>query len=446
MLGLQHRNFAWHPPTILAWGFAGMILLGTLLLKLPIAVEPGQHISWLDALFTATSAVCVTGLIVVDTAKTYSTFGEVVILVLIQVGGLGIMTMSTLFALAIGKKITLRERLVIQEALNQNKVAGVVRLTKYILWFTVSIEGVAALILGLRWSADYGLARGLYLGLFHAVAAFANAGFDLFSKSLVDYRGDGVVNLVIMSLIVIGGLGFTVVADLYTKRGFRRLSLHSKVVLCITALLLIGGMVAIYLFESGNPQTMADLPLGEKVLSSAFQSVTPRTAGFNTLPIAEMRPVTLFLITFLMFVGASPGGTGGGVKTTTAGAMIAVIYAMLRGREDVEMFRRRLASSIIYKSLAIIFISMSIIFISTTILLITEKIPLQPALFEVTSAFGTVGLSMGVTPTLSVVGKITIIATMFIGRVGPLTIAFALAQRIYKRAAFRLPEDKIMVG
>ncbi|MHB1420586.1 MAG: TrkH family potassium uptake protein [Bacillota bacterium] len=446
MLAFRHRNFAWHPPTILAWGFAGMIVLGTLLLKLPIAVQPGLQISWLNALFTSTSAVCVTGLIVVDTAKTYSTFGQVVIMLLIQAGGLGLMTMSTLFALMIGKKITLRERLVIQEALNRNNVEGVVRLTKYILWLTLTVEGIATLILGARWAMEFGVARGFYLGLFHTVSAFNNAGFDLFSTSLIGYRGDIVINVVIMSLIIIGGLGFTVIADIYNKRGLRWLSLHSKVVLSITSFLLIGGMVAIYFFEAGNPQTMLPLPLGEKLLSAAFQSVTPRTAGFNTLPIGNLRPVTLLLITFLMFIGASPGGTGGGVKTTTAGAMIAVIYAMIRGRNDVEMFRRRLATSIIFKSLAIIFISMTLVFIATTILLATEKIPLQAALFEVTSAFGTVGLTTGITPTLSTIGRITIIATMFIGRVGPLTIAFALAQRLYKKSVYRLPEDKIMVG
>ncbi|GEA18979.1 TrkH family potassium uptake protein [Moorella sp. E306M] len=423
-----------------------VIATGTLLLSLPIASQSGQPVAVIDALFTATSATAVTGLVTVDTQTTYSLFGELVILTLIQTGGLGFMTLSTLVALLLGKRITLKERLVMQEAMNQLTVEGVVRLSKYVLIFTLFAEGLGALLLSIRFSSQMPLGQAIYFGIFHAVSAFCNAGFDLFSKSLVDYRGDLLVNMVITLLIIFGGLGFSVVADIYTKRSWQRLSLHSKIVIRTTLLLIVTATVIIFLLEYTNTKSLAPLPLGEKILASYFQAVTPRTAGFNTLVIGDLRPVTLLFITILMFIGASPGSTGGGIKTTTFAAIAVAVWTIIRGNVDIEVFGRRLPRGTVLKALAIAAVSLLLIVTVTGILLITEQADLQMVLFEVTSAFGTVGLSMGLTPKLTVAGKLLITATMFTGRVGPLTLAFAIAQRLGRQGIKHYPEERIIVG
>ncbi|WP_406676578.1 TrkH family potassium uptake protein [Moorella sp. ACPs] len=423
-----------------------VIALGTLLLSLPIASQSGKPVPVIDALFTATSATAVTGLVTVDTQTTYSLFGELVILALIQTGGLGFMTLSTLVALLLGKRITLKERLVMQEAMNQLTVEGVVRLSKYVLIFTLFAEGLGALLLGIRFSSQMPLGQAIYFGIFHAVSAFCNAGFDLFSRSLVDYRGDLLVNIVITSLIISGGLGFSVVADIYTKRSWKRLSLHSKIVIRTTLLLIVTATVIIFLLEYTNTKSLAPLPLGEKILASYFQAVTPRTAGFNTLVIGDLRPVTLLFITILMFIGASPGSTGGGIKTTTFAAIAVAVWAIIRGNVDIEVFGRRLPRGTVLKALAIAAVSLLLVVTVTGILLITEQAEMQMVLFEVTSAFGTVGLSMGLTPKLTVTGKLLITATMFTGRVGPLTLAFAIAQRLGRQGIKHYPEERIIVG
>ncbi|MBC7323708.1 MAG: Trk family potassium uptake protein, partial [Moorella sp. (in: Bacteria)] len=385
-------------------------------------------------------------LITVDTRTTYSLFGELVILALIQTGGLGFMTLSTLVALLIGKRITLKERLVIQEAMNQLSLEGVVRLIKYVLVFTFIAEGLGAVLLSTRFSSQMPLGQAIYFGIFHAVSAFCNAGFDLFSKSLVDYRGDWFVNLVVTSLIISGSLGFSVVADLYTKRSWQRLSLHSKIVIRTTILLIVAATVIIFLLEYTNAKSLAPLPLDEKILAAYFQAVTPRTAGFNTLNISDLRPATLLFIIILMFIGASPGSTGGGIKTTTFAAIAVAVWTIIRGNVDIEIFGRRLPRSTVLKALAIAAVSLLLVVTVTGILLITEKAEMQMVLFEVTSAFGTVGLSMGLTPNLSVTGKLLITATMFTGRVGPLTLAFAIAQRMGRQGLKHYPEERIIVG
>ncbi|WP_258360018.1 TrkH family potassium uptake protein [Moorella sulfitireducens] len=430
----------------MALGFGVVIATGTILLSLPIASQSGQPVAVIDALFTATSATAVTGLVTVDTQTTYSLFGELVILALIQTGGLGFMTLSTLVALLLGKRITLKERLVIQEAMNQLTVEGVVRLSKYVLIFTLFAEGLGALLLSIRFSSQMPLGQAIYFGIFHAVSAFCNAGFDLFSKSLVDYRGDLLVNMVITLLIIFGGLGFSVVAGIYTKRSWQRLSLHSKIVIRTTLLLIATATVIIFLLEYTNTKTLAPLPLGEKILASYFQAVTPRTAGFNTLVIGDLRPVTLLFIIILMFIGASPGSTGGGIKTTTFAAIAVAVWTIIRGNVDIEVFGRRLPRGTVLKALAIAAVSLLLVVTVTGILLITEQADMQMVLFEVTSAFGTVGLSMGLTPKLTVTGKLLIIATMFTGRVGPLTLAFAIAQRLGRQGIKHYPEERIIVG
>ncbi|MBO8169473.1 MAG: Trk family potassium uptake protein [Thermoanaerobacteraceae bacterium] len=441
----KKRNLT--PPQVLVVGFAIMIGIGTVLLSLPVATENGIPLAPLDAFFTATSATAVTGLIVVDTQKTFSFFGELVILLMIQVGGLGLMTMSTLAALALGKKITLRQRLELKEELGNTGVAGVVRLTKYILIFTFIMEGSATLILTVYWFKYYNLSTAFYLALFHSISAFCNAGFDLFSTSLVWWREDILVNLVITALFIIGGLGFTVISDMLAKRHWRQFSLHTKLVLILTAILLVTGVAGIFIFELTNPQTLGQLSPKGKVLAAFFQGVTPRTAGFNTVDISAMRPSSLFLIILLMFIGASPGSTGGGVKTTTVGSLLAVLYSYVRNKEDVNLLERRLPAETIFKALALVTAAFGIIVATVMILLVTEKQPFLAILFEAASAFGTVGLSMGITSELSVIGKIVISIVMFIGRVGPLTMFFALAQRSkQRRSAVHYPEENILIG
>ena len=434
-----------NPPQILVLGFAVLILAGALLLFLPHASRTGQYTSFLTALFTATSAVCVTGLVVVDTGTYWSTFGQVVILFLIQIGGLGFMTMATFFFILMGRYIGLRERLLIQESLNQLSLAGVVRLARAVLIFTFFTEGFFACILALRWVFDYGWSTGWWFGLFHAVSAFNNAGFDLFGhfRSLTAYTSDATVTFSVTTLIILGGIGFAVVAEIFKNNRKKYISVHTRLVFLSTVLLIGSGMFFFALLEWHG--VLAELSWSGKLLASYFQAVTPRTAGYNTVEIGQLRAATQFFLILLMFIGASPGSTGGGIKTTTFSLLVLSVLSLVRGKEEVEVFRRRLPAQQVYKALAILFLAAIIIITITLILSIIEKADFLALLFETTSAFGTVGLSTGITPHLSAAGRILIILTMFIGRLGPLTLTFALAQRRQK-VSLRYPEEKIMIG
>ncbi|WP_018248353.1 TrkH family potassium uptake protein [Orenia marismortui] len=433
------------PAQILSIGYLVVILLGAILLTLPIATTDGQGMNLLDAIFTSTSATAVTGLIVENTSTFFTVFGQIVILCLIQIGGLGIMTMSTLFALLLGKKITLRERLIIQQDLDQFQLSGVIRIVKYVLGVTFAIEGTGAFILFLRFLKDMPLGKALYFGIFHSVSAFNNAGFDIFGNSLENFTGDITVNFVITTLIILGGIGFAVIAEVYSKRSFKNFSLHTKLVLSVTLILIIVGTIVSFVLEYSNPATIGNLSLGEKTIASYFLAITPRTAGFNTVPTGALNSSTIFFTIILMFIGASPGSTGGGVKTTTFGALGAVLYARATGREDIEIYKRRLGKDIIYNALSIVLIALLLVVTVTMVLTITEDAEFLDLFFEAVSAFGTVGLSTGVTGGLSVVGRILIILTMFAGRVGPLTIAVAIGERKNK-ANIRYPKEKILVG
>lgn len=436
------------PTQVLALGFAGVILLGTLLLMLPIATKDGNGAPFLNAIFTATSAVCVTGLVVVDTGTYYSYFGQGVILLLIEVGGLGFMTFATLLAIILGRKITLKERILLQEALNQFSLEGIVRLTKYVLQISVVIQLTAALVLALRWATDLGWKKGLYFGLFHAISAYNNAGFDVFGgfQSLTNYTGDLITNVTVMILIILGGLGFVVLSELYVHRG-TKLNLHSRLVL-LTSFLLIGlGTLVVYVLEYTNPHTLAPMEPFSKFLASLFQAITPRTAGFNTLDIGQMRETTLLFLIMLMFIGASPGSTGGGIKTTTFLSVVLSVVASFQGKSDSTILERTIPRDLIQKALTITILALLLVLVVTGILTLTEDEEFLPLLFEATSAFATVGLSMGVTPQLSTAGKVSIIFTMYVGRVGPLTLAFALAQkRKVSLAHIRYPEERIIIG
>lgn len=444
----NNKDLGLTPPRVLVIGFFSIIFVGALLLTLSQATIDGKGLSILDALFTSTSAVCVTGLVVVDTGTHFTTFGQVVILVLIEMGGLGFMTFATLFAIILGRKISLKERLLLQEALNQISLEGIVRLAKYIMQISLAIQALGAIIFTLRWQIELGWGKALYFGIFHSVSAFNNAGFDLFGNfnSLTGYKSDLVTNLTMMFLIISGGFGFAVLSDLYTKKG-KKLSLHTRVVLRTSGLLIIIGTVVIFLLEFGNSATIGGLNPQTKLLSSLFQSVTPRTAGFNTLPISEMRDSTQLFILLLMFIGASPGSTGGGIKTTTFVAIVMSVINTLKGNCQVTISERNIPKDIIQKAITITFLAMLLIIIVTMVLSITENSDLLTLLFETVSAFGTVGLSMGITPNLSQLGKAAIIFTMFCGRVGPLTLVFALS---YKRKTaavnIKYPEEKLIIG
>lgn len=435
------------PPQILVLGFAAVILIGTLLLMLPISSASGHSLRFIDALFTATSATCVTGLVVVDTGTYFSVFGQITILVLIQIGGLGFMTMATLFALLLKRKISLRDRLILQEAMNQSSMEGIVRLIRKVLLYSLIIEASCAALLALRWAVDMPFGRALYYGIFHAVSMFNNAGFDIFGgyRSLTGYVNDPTVNIIVMFLIVSGGIGFIVMSDLMDYRKSRRLLLHTKVVLSMTAALILIGTVVIFVFEFTNSRTLGPLNLGGKLWASFFQSVTPRTAGANTVDIAGLRQASQFFIVILMFIGASPGSTGGGIKTTTFTLMIGAVVSMLRGRDDIVLFRYRLAQERVFKALTITLLALLLIVSVSMVLSTTEGRPFLMILFETTSAFATVGLSMGLTPELTEVGKILICLTMFAGRLGLLTLAYALGPKQGK-ALYKYPEGKMIIG
>lgn len=433
-----------NPAQTIVAGFGGIILLGALLLSLPIATESGASPPFLTALFTATSAVCVTGLVVVDTATTWSLFGELVIMGLIQIGGLGYMAVATLLAMLLGRRIGLRERIVLQESHNLYTLGGIVRFTRNVVLITFAIEGIGALLLALRWIPEFGVGRGVYYGIFHSISAFNNAGFDLMGgfHSLTAYAGDPAVSLIIAALIIVGGIGFTVLTGLWRPRGF---TLHGKVVLAATGALIATATVLILVIEWTNPGTLQSLPVPQKVLAAFFASVTPRTAGFNTLDVSRFREPTLMLTIVLMFIGASPGGTGGGIKTTTFVVPLAVIKAMVRGRQDAELFHRRLDPVVVYKAVTLALVGVAFVVTMSLLLSLTERVSFLRAAFEVTSGFGTVGLSTGITPQLSTVGRIIIMLTVFSGRVGLLTVAFALTRR-QQPVNYRYPEERILVG
>lgn len=431
---------------ILVLGFAAIIFSGVILLMTPYAVRAGQGLGFVDALFTATSAVCVTGLVVVDTGTYFSTFGQMVILFLIQVGGLGVMTVATLVAVLSGKRINLKERLLIQEATNQLDLAGVVRLTLYIIRATLLVELIGGTILAVRWFQDFGW-QGVYFGYWHAVSAFCNAGFDLFGsyRSITAYVDDLTVNLVAALLIITGGIGFPVIADLWQSRQIKKLSFHTKMVVVSSFLLIALGAGLIFLAENSNPNTLGHLSPAGKVMASLFQSVTARTAGYNSIDISQMREGTLFALLFFMFIGASPSSMGGGVKTTTAATLFISLVASVTGKKDPLAFERQIPQQTVYKAFTIVTISVMLISTVTLLLSFWEEFSLLAILFEVTSAFGTVGLSTGITPALSKPAKVLITLTMFAGRVGTLTLLMALALRP-RPERLRYPEGKIIIG
>lgn len=435
-----------------------MILLGTALLALP-AAHVGEPLSLLEALFTATSATCVTGLTVVDTGSRFTPFGQAVVLALIQVGGLGLMTFAVFAGLALGGRVAFTGRAVIQDTMHHTPSAGVRRLVRHVVAFTLASEAVGALLLWLRLRGESVPGGALWSAAFHSVSAFCNAGFSLYPDSLVRYRGDLAINLVITGLVILGGLGFLASMELREVlaarlRGRRphQATLHTRLVLLVSAALLIFGMLAYLLLEWDN--VLAGLPPGERLLAAWFLSVTPRTAGFNTVDYGQMASQTLFLTIFLMFVGASPGSTGGGIKTTTFGLLVALVAARWRGRGRASVFHRTIPHAVMDRALLLAILAWALVSFAIGLLAMVETgdapyLLEQPRfvamMFEAVSAFGTVGLSTGITPTLGAGSQLVLIALMFMGRVGPLTLVLAIRPRDQK-GRFRYAEENVMVG
>lgn len=440
------KKFRLNGVQILALGFLIVIIIGAIILSLPISSRTGEPTNFLDAIFTSTSAVCVTGLITLDTSTHWSVFGQTVIITLIEIGGLGFMSFGVLISLILGKKITLRERLVMQEAMNTYSIQGLVKMVKYVLIFTMSVQFFGALLLSTQFVPEYGIGRGIFYSIFHSISAFCNAGFDLFGTSLVGYSSNSVVILVISALIIIGGLGFTVLLEIYEFKGMKKLSLHSKLVLITTAILVFGGAILMLIFEYNNVDTIANMNIKDKLLNSFFASVTPRTAGFNSISTSGMTLASKFLTIILMFIGGSPGSTAGGLKTVTFGILVLTVICVIKGRADTEVFGRRFTKEIVYKSFTLLFIGVSLVIFSTMILSYTEVgVSFIDLLYETTSAFGTVGITLGLTPNLSSIGKVLIMLMMYFGRVGPLTVMLALTRK-RKKSGYKYPEGKILIG
>ncbi|MEZ0329185.1 MAG: TrkH family potassium uptake protein [Dissulfuribacterales bacterium] len=441
-----------NPSQILLLGFTTIIGVGAILLKLPISTRHG--ISTVDALFTATSAVCVTGLIVKNTPVDFTLFGQIVILLLIQIGGLGYMTSTTLIFLMMGKKIDIKDRFLLKESMNLISMEGVVKFVKHVLTVTLIIE-LRVLLLSFCFLPYMPWRKAVYYGLFHSISAFNNAGFSLFPDNLMKFKTSMSINLIISLLIIAGGIGFLVLWELKNRWNLRAkdrelLSMHAKTVLGTTGLLILAGAVLILLFERNNPDSMAGLSLPYQFLAAFFASITARTAGFNTLDYASLTPETLFLTIVLMFIGASPGGTGGGVKTTTIAVVLTSMFATIRGEEQTVLFKRAVPSSVISKSMLIVVLGAIFVIVASILILHFENSRYLSILFEVTSAIGTVGLSVGdggvrsLSATFSPLGKMIISFIMLAGRIGPLTLACAFFEQKGKR--YRYPKGRIAIG
>jgi trk system potassium uptake protein TrkH len=441
------------PTRIFVLSFAGVIVIGGILLWFPFSATKGP-LRFVDALFSSTSAVCVTGLVVIDIGKDLSTLGQVITIVLFQVGGLGIITFSTVFFVLMGRGLSFKGREIVQSTFLHTPRRDFIVIARMVLWFTFITEALGTLFLFIRFSMDFPPGTALYHAVYNAISAFNNCGYSLFSDSLVRYQGDLIVNLTMMGLIVHGGIGFIVQYEVLSRlKGVqKRLSVHSRIVLISTALLILSGAFLFYLFERNY--IIRDAPVLTKILTSFFQSVTPRTAGFNTVDIGTLTNATLLLMLVLMFIGASPGSTGGGVKTTSVALLVMLMWNRLKGNLDLNVFNRTIPREIVSRSISIIFASAFSIAIITSVLLIAGGGKLPPLesrhhfveyLFDTVSAFGTVGLSMGVTAKLNDLQKYALILMMFVGRVGPLTLAFSLSRSTGGKS-LTYAEEGVMVG
>ncbi|EOS8017459.1 TrkH family potassium uptake protein [Enterococcus hirae] len=438
------------PVQLIAAGFFILILFGGSLLTLPFFSRSGESTHFIDALFTATSAVCVTGLTTLNTAEHWNSAGQFLIMTLIEIGGLGFMMIPILFFAIAKKKISFSMRIVLKEALNLEEMSGVIKLMIYILKFAVVIQVIGAVALSVVFIPEFGLAKGIWFSIFHAVSSFCNAGFDLLGDSLLADQTNVYLIMVVSALIIAGGLGFIVWRDILSYHRVKKITLHSKVALSVTALLLIGGFILFFITER-NGLTLVKGTFTERLANTFFMSVTPRTAGYYSIDYLQMSHAGLILTMVLMYIGGTSGSTAGGLKTTTLGILLIQMHAMFKGKTRAEAFGRTIRQAAVLRALTLFFVTLSLCVVAIMVLSVTETIPktsgIEYIAFEVFSAFGTVGLTMGLTPDLTLIGKLVIISLMYIGRVGIMTVVFSLLVKANRAEAnYKYPEESIMLG
>lgn len=433
-----------NPPLVLSLGFAILITFGGVLLSLPFFTKSGEATDLIDSMFVAASASCVTGLTPVNTFEHWNTYGHVLLIILIQIGGLGVMSLASIIPLILGKKIGMKSRQILKEQLNVESLEGMIVLFKYVLVFTFGIEILGAILLSFRFIPLYGAGTGIWYSIFHSISAFCNAGFDILGDSMYPFRDDILVNLTLSALVIVGGLGFVVTSELFRRRSFEKISTHSKLVLLISGVLLVLGTVMFLFLENGDGVLQYESIKGS-ILESFFQSVVARTAGFYSVDLSKIKDSTALMLMGLMFVGGSPGSTAGGIKTTTLGVLFISTHAVVRGEREPVVFGRHIGMDVVRKALAIFLVSITIILSVSFILTITESARLVDILYETVSALATVGASKGITADLSDVGKILITFCMYLGRLGPMTMAFAFGMKD-KKSLIRYPESFISIG
>ena len=433
-----------NPPLVLSLGFAILITFGGVLLSLPFFTKSGEATDLIDSMFVAASASCVTGLTPVNTFEHWNTYGHVLLIILIQIGGLGVMSLASIIPLILGKKIGMKSRQILKEQLNVESLEGMIVLFKYVLVFTFGIEILGAILLSFRFIPLYGAGTGIWYSIFHSISAFCNAGFDILGDSIYPFRDDILVNLTLSSLVIVGGLGFVVTSELFRRRSFEKISTHSKLVLLISGALLVLGTVMFLFLENGDGVLQYESVKGS-ILESFFQSVVARTAGFYSVDLSKIKDSTALMLMGLMFVGGSPGSTAGGIKTTTLGVLFISTHAVVRGESEPVVFGRHIGIDVVRKALAIFLVSITIVLSVSFILTITESARLVDILYETVSALATVGASKGITADLSDVGKILITFCMYLGRLGPMTMAFAFGMKD-KKSLIRYPESFISIG
>lgn len=433
-----------NPPMVLSLGFAILITTGGLLLSLPFFTKSGQATPLVDSLFVAASASCVTGLTPVNTLEHWNTYGHILIIILIQIGGLGVMSLASIIPLILGKKIGMKSRQILKEQLNVESLEGMIVLFKYVLAFTFGTEVLGAILLSIKFVPLYGAGKGVWYAVFHSISAFCNAGFDILGDSIFPFRDDLLINLTLCALVIVGGLGFVVTSELFRRRSFKKLSTHSKLVLMVTAILLVLGTV-MFLFLENEDGVLQYETLKGSILESFFQSVVARTAGFYSVDLSKIKDSTALMLMGLMFVGGSPGSTAGGIKTTTLGVLVLSTHAVVRGESEPVVFGRHIGTETVRKALAIFLVSIVIILSVSFMLTITESAPLVDILYETVSALATVGASKGITPHLTDAGKNLITLCMYLGRIGPMTMAFAFGMKA-KKSLIRYPESFISIG
>lgn len=452
---MNQKKFSLTTTQMILLSFLVVIFVGSLLLSLPISSASGQAVPYLDALFTATTATCVTGLVTVPTVSTWSVFGQVVILIMIQVGGLGVITIMSSVMILLQKRMGIHDRLLLQDAFNLNSLHGIAQFVKRVLWGTFLVEGIGALLYMTVFVPEFG-AKGIWISVFTAISAFCNAGIDIMAEnSLCDYATNPIINLVTSLLIILGGIGYIVWWDVMGlgrkaatkgRRGFHYLSLHSKVAICTTMILLLGGGILIFLFEYNNPLTLGGLSLPDKLQVALFQSVTTRTAGFASVPQENLTNASSIVSLLLMLIGGSPVGTAGGIKTVTVAVLAISALATIQNKQEVVLFHRNISRNAVNKAVAVSMTSITILFLSTVLLSAVTDAEALDILYETVSATATVGLTRSLTPHLNAAGKLVIIATMYLGRVGPISLALALNANKKNQNIIKNPTEEISVG